>query len=126
MSTRDRASVVRRVVPPSPVGGDPRCQPMLDHPASGWDQAAIGEWELRGSGWGDCHPHDESNYVLEGELVVECEGVELRAGPGDLVHVPAGLPAYYHAPEYARMLYVYGPNPQGRPATTFAAPRDRP
>ena len=40
---------------------------------------------------------------------------------GDTIRVPAGLPALYHAPVYARMLYVYGPNPEGRLSTTFAS-----
>jgi ethanolamine utilization protein EutQ (cupin superfamily) len=43
----------------------------------------------------------------------------VTAGPGDVVRVPAGHPAYYYAPVHARMLYVYGPNPQGLPAWTF-------
>ncbi len=80
----------------------------------------MGVWELRASSWGDCHPHDEVNYVLAGTLVVECDGVTLEGGAGDTIRVPAGLPARYHAPEYARMLYVYGPNPEGRLSTTIA------
>jgi hypothetical protein len=101
---------------PSPVPG---CRPILPAPASGWPQLAMGVWELRASRWGDCHPHDEVNYVLAGTLIVECDGVTIEGGPGDTIRVPAGLPASYYAPDYARMLYVYGPNPEGRPSTTF-------
>jgi quercetin dioxygenase-like cupin family protein len=85
----------------------------------GWDQLAMGEWELRTGGFGDCHPHDEVNYVLVGRLEVDCGGERLVAGPGDVVRVPANEPAYYYASEYARMLYIYGPNPTGEPAWTF-------
>jgi hypothetical protein len=35
------------------------------------------------------------------------------------VRVPAGRPAYYFAPQYARMLFIYGANPRGLPAWTF-------
>jgi len=86
---------------------------------NGWDQLAMGEWELRAAGFGDCHPHDEVTYVLEGRLEVDCAGRRVVAEPGDVVRVPAHEPAYYFAPEYARMLYVYGPNPSGAPAWTF-------
>jgi len=85
----------------------------------GWDQLAMGEWELRAAGFGDCHPHDEVTYVLAGRLEVDCGGERVVAGPGDVVRVPAHEPAYYYAPEFARMLYVYGPNPSGEPAWTF-------
>jgi quercetin dioxygenase-like cupin family protein len=85
----------------------------------GWDQLALGEWELRAAGFGDCHPHDEVNYVLEGTLEVDCGGHQVVAHVGDVVRVPANEPAYYYAPEYARMIYIYGPNPTGAPAWTF-------
>jgi ethanolamine utilization protein EutQ (cupin superfamily) len=103
----------------------PDCWPILPAPASGWPQLAMGVWELRASRWGDCHPHDEVNYVLAGTLIVECGGLTIEGRPGDTIRVPAGLPASYHAPEYARMLYVYGPNPEGRPSTTFGGGSER-
>ena len=104
-----------------PLGPDPdKCRPIIAPRPSGWDQVAMGEWRLTASGFGDCHPHDEVTYVLEGTLEVDCDGERVVAGPGDVVRVPAGHPAYYHAPEYARMLYIYGPNPQGLPAWSFA------
>lgn len=125
MNDRDRATLIRGQSRPddetalaSPSSA-PACWPILPAPASGWPQLAMGIWELRASRWGDCHPHDEVNYVLAGTLIVECDGVTIEGGPGDTIRVPAGLPASYHAPEYARMLYVYGPNPEGRPSTTF-------
>jgi quercetin dioxygenase-like cupin family protein len=63
------------------------------------------------AGWTDHHPHTETNVVLDGRLHVECQGVTVVAGPGDTVQVPAGRAGRYWAPEYARMLAVYGPNP---------------
>jgi uncharacterized cupin superfamily protein len=106
----------------TPAGEPPEngCWHILPAPEEGWPQLAMGIWELRASSWGDCHPFDEVNHVLAGTLVVECDGLTIEGGPGDTIRVPAGLPARYHAPEYARMLYVYGPNPEGEPSTTFA------
>ena len=104
---------------PNDSSSEPDCWPILPAPVSGWPQLAMGIWELRASSWEDRHPHDEVNHVLAGTLVVECEGLTLEGGPGDTIRVPAGLRARYHAPEYARMLYVYGPNPEGLPSTAF-------
>ena len=72
------------------------------------------EWELRGESWTDEHPHDEFNYVLEGCLFVECDGETVEALAGDVVQIPAGSIGRYWAPRHARMLAVYGPNPEGR------------
>jgi hypothetical protein len=125
MNDRDRPTLIRGrsrpdgETPPAGPSSAPACWPILPAPPSGWPQLAMGIWELRASRWGDCHPHDEVNHVLAGTLIVECDGVTIEGGPGDTIRVPAGLPASYHAPEYARMLYVYGPNPEGRPSTTF-------
>ena len=103
-----------------PLGDHPdRCRPIIAPRPEGWDQLAMGEWQLTGTGFGDCHPHDEVSYVLAGTLEVDCDGERVVAGPGDVVRVPAGRPAYYYAPEHARMLYVYGPNPQGLTSWTF-------
>jgi len=90
----------------------PACWPILPAPASGWPQLAMGVWELKASSWGDCHPHDEVSYVLAGTLVVECDGLTLEGGPGDTIRVPAGLPARYHAPEYARVCTFTDPIPK--------------
>jgi len=98
---------------------DPSCRAIIAAPASGWDQVAMGEWELSAQGFGDCHPHDEVTYLLEGLLEIDCDGQRVTAGPGDVVRVPAGHPAYYYAPKYARMLFIYGPNPNGATSWTF-------
>ncbi|MFZ0324800.1 MAG: cupin domain-containing protein [Actinomycetes bacterium] len=80
----------------------------------------MGEWELVAEGFGDCHPHDEVTYVLEGLVEIDTSEGRVTAQVGDVVRVPAGTPAFYYAPERARMLYIYGPNPEGLRAWTFA------
>lgn len=99
-----------------------RIRPLLPASRAGWPQLAMGEWELRATGFGDCHPYDEVNYVLEGQLEVECEGETLLAGAGEVIRVAAGSRAFYRAHDYARMLYIYGPNPDGLPSEGFADP----
>jgi uncharacterized cupin superfamily protein len=100
-------------LPASRAGAGSR---FLNRPESGaWTEPVLAQWELTGSGWEDCHPHSETNVVLEGTLHVECDGVEVVLGPGDVVHVPAGTPGRYWAPGYARMVSIYGPNPDGAP-----------
>jgi ethanolamine utilization protein EutQ (cupin superfamily) len=71
------------------------------------------EWELTGESWSDQHTHDEYAYVLEGRLFVECGGVTVEAGPGDVIRVPAQAVGRYWAPDYARIFGIYGPNPLG-------------
>ena len=78
----------------------------------------VGEWSLRAAAWTDRHQHEEVNYVLEGELHVECDGVMRVVRPGEAVLVPAGSVARYAAPVFARMLYIYGPSPDGRHGAT--------
>ena len=47
----------------------------------------------------------------------EREQLELfQALPGDLVRVPAGSIGRYWAPRHARMLGIYGPNPDAEPS----------
>lgn len=77
----------------------------------GWADFAMSEWELTGAGWADYHPHTETNLVLDGELHVECRGTTVVAAAGDTVIVPAGHVGRYWAPTYARMIAIYGPNP---------------
>jgi uncharacterized cupin superfamily protein len=90
----------------------------FNRPESGrWHQPVLSEWELRAARWTDRHEHDEFNYVLEGELHVESGGVTVVGHTGDVVRVPAGSTGRYWTPSYARMLAVYGPNPDGTPAT---------
>lgn len=81
----------------------------------GWDGYALSEWELRGVGFSDHHPHTELNVVVEGELHVEAAGTTVIARPGDTVRTPAGAIGRYWAPVYARMIAVYGSNPHGLP-----------
>jgi quercetin dioxygenase-like cupin family protein len=110
------------LIPAQPLAASAgRCRTIIAPHREGWTQLAMGEWELHADapGHGDCHPHDEVNYVLAGLLVVECDGERVEAGPGDVVRVPANRPAFYSTPDQARMVFVYGANPEGLPAWTF-------
>ena len=53
--------------------------------------------------------------MIEGHLFVECGGVTLEAQTGDVVRVPAGAVGRYWAPQYARLLAIYGPS-KGEPS----------
>lgn len=79
-------------------------------PTEGGWQVATFEWALERARWTDEHHHIEVNFVVEGELHVDCGDVHLIAGAGDSVSVPPGMRASYHAPVYARMIGCYGPN----------------
>jgi ethanolamine utilization protein EutQ (cupin superfamily) len=112
------------LIPQSPltldVGDDMPGRSIIDQPGPAWTGFALMEWELTAAEWTDRHPHDEVNYVLAGELHVESDGETVVAGPGDTVLVHAGSKARYAAPHHARMLAIYGPNPEGRDSTDFA------
>jgi ethanolamine utilization protein EutQ (cupin superfamily) len=73
----------------------------------------LGEWSLTRAAWTDRHRHEEVNHVLEGELLVTCDGATVVLPAGASVVVPAGSLARYEAPVYARMLFVYGPSADG-------------
>jgi monoamine oxidase len=81
----------------------------------GWTEPPIAEWSLEGVGWADTHPHDEYVFVLEGELHIESDGTTVVLAKGDAAKVAAGRTAKYFAPEYARMVGVYGSNLSGDP-----------
>lgn len=85
----------------------------------GWGNYSISEWDLKAASWQDFHPHSEYNMVLEGELFVAAGGDVKVLQPGDVARVPAGRMGRYWAPEYARMVGVYGPNPEGDASAGF-------
>jgi ethanolamine utilization protein EutQ (cupin superfamily) len=93
---------------------------IIEADPAGWAGVAVSEWELTAAAWTDRHPHDEINYVLEGELHVEADGETVVARAGDTVCVAAGSTGTYAAPVHARMLAIYGPNPDGAPSDSFA------
>ena len=86
---------------------------IVTTPDAAWTGFQLMEWELTAAEWTDRHPHDEVNYVLAGELHVTADGSTVVARIGDTVRVAAGSRATYAAPVHARMLAVYGPNPDG-------------
>jgi quercetin dioxygenase-like cupin family protein len=57
------------------------------------------------------HPdHDETVYMLEGELLLYIDGVEHTAGPGAVVWIPRGTPhAFLVTSELERSLWVVTP-----------------
>ncbi|MEO6820937.1 MAG: cupin domain-containing protein [Candidatus Nanopelagicales bacterium] len=110
---RERGPQVWAATAMSTEGEGMRSRWIIAPNIDGWADMALSEWELQGSGWTDQHPHDETNFVIAGELHIECDGQEVVLGPGDCARVPAGAVGRYWAPVYARMLAVYGPNPAG-------------
>ena len=81
------------------------------------EELVIGEWSLTAAAWTDRHQHEETNWVLEGELHVTCDGQIAIILPGHAVIIPSGALARYEAPVYARMLFVYGPSRDGHTMT---------
>jgi quercetin dioxygenase-like cupin family protein len=54
--------------------------------------------------------HDETCYVIEGELLLHIDGVEHTAGPGAVASMPRGTPhAFLVTSEVARSLWVITP-----------------
>jgi mannose-6-phosphate isomerase-like protein (cupin superfamily) len=105
------------VFPGRPSGSATRSRVLVPPSDAGWAGIVMTEWELTAQEWIDEHPHDEFNFVLEGTLVVECDGETVEVGAGQVVQVPAGSRGRYRAPQHARMLAVYGPNPDGARST---------
>jgi uncharacterized cupin superfamily protein len=96
-----------------------RCRFINSNPAGAWDDFILSEWELDACAWEDFHPHSETNFVLEGELHVESEGKTVILKPGDSARVNPGRTGRYWAPIYARMVTIYGPNPEGAESHSF-------
>jgi quercetin dioxygenase-like cupin family protein len=96
--------------PLGPRPGRPRIQ---GGGAVATEQLVIGEWSLTAAAWTDRHAHEETNWVLEGELHVTCDAHREVVTAGQAVIVPGGVRARYEAPRYARMLFVYGPSEDG-------------
>ena len=97
------------------MNGDdrPKCRTILPPQRGDRSEPALFEWELTGEAWTDEHPHSEYNFVIEGQLFVECGGVTVEAQTGDVVQVPAGAAGKYWAPKHARLLAIYGPSKGG-------------
>ena len=54
--------------------------------------------------------HDETCYLLEGELLLHIDGVEHTAGPGSVVWIPRGTPhAFLVTSEMARSVWAVTP-----------------
>lgn len=96
-----------------------RCRFINSHPVGAWGDFVLSEWELEACAWEDFHPHTETNYVLEGELHIECDGQIVVLKEGDAARVSPGRVGRYSAPVYARMVTIYGPNPEGAESHSF-------
>ncbi len=96
-----------------------RCGFINANPVGRWEDFRLSEWELEACGWEDFHPHTETNFVLEGELHIECDGKTVILRPGDSARVNPGQLGRYWAPVYARMVTIYGPNPEGAESHSF-------
>jgi ethanolamine utilization protein EutQ (cupin superfamily) len=107
----------------TPVGPGMSSRRIFGSAEGAWTAPVFTEWELSHAEWVDQHPHDEFNFVLEGELHVESEGERVIARVGDLVRVPAHCEGRYFAPVHARMLAVYDHNPGGETSSTGALRR---
>jgi ethanolamine utilization protein EutQ (cupin superfamily) len=97
----------------APVGPGMSSRSIFGSSKGAWTTPVVMEWELTGAQWTDEHPHDELNFILEGELHVESDGELVVARTGDLVRVAANSQGRYFAPERARMLAIYDHNPDG-------------
>jgi quercetin dioxygenase-like cupin family protein len=99
--------------------GQPRLKGrwIVEPRAEGHDYA-LSEWALTRAGFSDCHPHDEVTFVLEGELHIRVGDSTVIGSAGDTITVPAGRAGHYWAPNYARMLGIYGPH-QGEKQTEY-------
>lgn len=106
------------IVTRGPMAPDATWPRINARPITRTGGVTVGEWSMTRAAFTDRHQHVEVNTVLEGELVVECDGATHTLGPGETIAVPAGAKARYCAPEFARMVYVYGP---GEPGMTDAA-----
>ena len=99
--------------------GSLRCRFINAYPQDRWDDFILSEWELKACAWEDFHPHSETAYVLEGELHIESDGKTVVLKPGDSARVNPGRLGRYWAPVYARMITIYGPNPDGEESHSF-------
>jgi len=82
------------------------------------------------------HEHEEEVfYVLEGAATFLCDGQEIAAVPGDLVHLPAGLPHTFIVDDTAplRVLQITTPagfedfaREAGEPAGALSLPTQPP
>ncbi|WP_433507689.1 cupin domain-containing protein [Pseudonocardia halophobica] len=107
--------------PPAACDGSSRSHRFVAPDPQGWHSVALIEWELTAQEWVDRHPHDEFNYVLEGTLVVECDGVTVEAPQGSVVHVPAGSTGHYRPPTTPGCWRSTAPTPTAPPPRSAAS-----
>ena len=69
--------------------------------------AGFMSWIKGGFNW--TLTYDEVDYVVEGIMDITCEGMTLRANPGDLVFIPAGSSVRWSTPSWVLIYYVTFP-----------------
>jgi quercetin dioxygenase-like cupin family protein len=105
---------------PPPDGGRPPAEvqigaaTVLDEATPAPETAEVAIAEVRGVPGGSAAPHvhaghDESVYVIEGELVLAAGGHEHRLAGGDWATLPAGTPHSVSREGAARYLEVHAP-----------------
>jgi quercetin dioxygenase-like cupin family protein len=99
----------------------PTLDAFYDDEESYFGTARIVDWTLLRQEACDVHPYDEFAYVLEGTLVMESGGHDVRVQAGQAAMVPAGSIGRYWTPGHVRMISLGGPNPDGAPSTFFGA-----
>lgn len=76
--------------------------------------ALVEHWEVPAGFGSPYHTHsreDESFYIIEGEVAFVCDGKWLKAGPGDFVFGPRGIPHGFQVvgKSLARLLLLCNP-----------------
>jgi len=110
----DMGPIVYRDAPLKPDDGveEPHHR-WINYPVpEGWTDPVISLWQLTGEHFTDQHGHIEWNYILEGQLFLEVEGIKVELSKGDIFCIPAGKKAHYTAPNHVKMFAVYGANPK--------------
>lgn len=54
-------------------------------------------------------PYEEVVYVIDGEFSVECDGVTVTAGPGEVLTIEKGAAVYLSGTAGTRALYALSP-----------------
>lgn len=98
--------------PESIVAGEPRARASVEAKSPD-GLLATGLWDCT-AGVLDIHFRcDELVHIVEGEVLVRCDGRSLHLLPGHVAYFPRGVVALWEIPEYVKKAYVhrYPPRP---------------
>ncbi|MCB8883728.1 cupin domain-containing protein [Acidisoma cellulosilytica] len=99
--------------------GEPRTWWINTADPKGWMEPILCVWELEAEALTAELGFDEWNYMVEGQILIEVDGVEVELNPGDAVLIPAGAFGRYTAKGYAKLFCVWGPNPNALGRTKY-------